>query len=140
LYRDEALNKRIMTMQHSLDGRNLDIKAKDENVAAQKHAVGAPGGAPFSGGGGGGGGGGAGGLPPLSKTKIFVGRLLDDVEPDDLRQYFEQYGTVVDVFMPTVHATGKRKNVGFVEFSSAENCSQVFNPLSCLRSAAVECY
>merc|ERR1712127_585655 len=30
LYRDDALNKRIMTMQHSLDGRSLDIKPKDE--------------------------------------------------------------------------------------------------------------
>ena len=115
LYRDDALNKRIMTMQHSLDGRSLDIKQKDENIAAQKHG-GAPG-APY--------GGPPGGGPPLSKTKIFVGRLLDDVEPEDLRQYFEQYGTVVDVFMPTVHATGKRKNVGFVEFSSPESCSQV---------------
>lgn len=118
LYRDDALNKRIMTMQHSLDGRSLDIKAKDENVLAAKHG-GAPPGAAF--------GGAAPGLPPLSKTKIFVGRLLDEVEPEDLRQYFEQYGSVVDVFMPTVHATGKRKNVGFVEFSSAESCSQVLN-------------
>jgi hypothetical protein len=32
---------------------------------------------------------------------------------------------VIDVFMPTVHATGKRKNVGFVEFATAESCSQV---------------
>ena len=116
LYRDDEINKRIMTMQHSLDGRSLDIKAKDENVLAAKHG-GAPPGAAF--------GGAAPGLPPLSKTKIFVGRLLDEVEPEDLRQYFEQYGSVVDVFMPTVHATGKRKNVGFVEFSSAESCSQV---------------
>jgi len=124
LYRDEALNKRIMTMQHSLDGRSLDIKAKDENVANAKHAGASGHGVPFSGSAAGGVG---GVLPPLSKTKIFVGRLLDDVEPDDLRQYFEQYGTVVDVFMPTVHATGKRKNVGFVEFASAENCAQVLN-------------
>jgi RNA-binding protein Musashi len=122
LYRDDALNARIMTMQHSLDGRSLDIKPKDENIIAAKHgaAVAAP---PYAGGGG-------TSAPPLSKTKIFVGRLLDDVEPEDLRQYFEQYGSVIDVFMPTVHATGKRKNVGFVEFSSAESCSQV--PPHCL--------
>ena len=123
LYRDEALNKRIMTMQHSLDGRSLDIKPKDEQIAAQK-----------AGGVGGGGGGGGGGLPPLSRTKIFVGRLLDDVEPEDLKQYFEQYGAVIDVFMPTVHATGKRKNVGFVEFSSAESCSQVLLPFASRRA------
>ena len=78
-----------MQMQHSLDGRSLDIKVKDEQIAAAK----------TSGAGAGSGGSAGGGGPGLSKTKIFVGRLLDDVEPDDLRKYFEQYGTVIDVYM-----------------------------------------
>jgi len=28
-----------MTMQHSLDGRSLDIKPKDENIIATKHGA-----------------------------------------------------------------------------------------------------
>jgi hypothetical protein len=120
LYRDEGLNKRIMEMQHSLDGRNLDIKVKDEQVMAQKHGGAVAGGAPPPAAGSGAG---------LSKTKIFVGRLLDDVEPEDLRKYFEQYGTVIDVFMPKSHATGQRKNVGFVEFQNPESCTQVLRAI-----------
>eukprot|EP00960_Hanusia_phi_P042681 755655-Hanusia_phi.AAC.3 len=43
---------------------------------------------------------------------------------EDLRQYFEQFGAITDVFMPVHHATGKRKNCGFVEFQDPSSASQ----------------
>ena len=32
--------------------------------------------------------------------KIFVGRLTEAIEADDLRTFFERYGHVIDVFVP----------------------------------------
>lgn len=31
---------------------------------------------------------------------MFVGRCTDDMTADELRQFFSQYGEVVDVFIP----------------------------------------
>lgn len=32
--------------------------------------------------------------------KIFVGRLTEDITPEDLREYFSQFGEITDVFIP----------------------------------------
>lgn len=32
--------------------------------------------------------------------KVFVGRCTEDMTADELRQYFQQYGEVTDVFIP----------------------------------------
>jgi len=70
LFKDEALNKQVLTMQHSLDGRNLDVKLRDtEHHGRDRGAFG----------GGGGFGGAPEGRPPASRTKIFIGRLNDEV-------------------------------------------------------------
>lgn len=37
---------------------------------------------------------------PLRSRKVFVGRCTDDMTADELRQFFSQYGEVVDVFIP----------------------------------------
>lgn len=37
---------------------------------------------------------------PMRSRKIFVGRCTEDMTPDELRQYFMQYGEVTDVFIP----------------------------------------
>lgn len=36
----------------------------------------------------------------MRSRKIFVGRCTEDMTPDELRQYFMQYGEVTDVFIP----------------------------------------
>ena len=45
------------------------------------------------------------GSPPSgggARNKIFVGRLPSGVTSDDLRQYFGNFGRVLDVFLPKV--------------------------------------
>lgn len=37
---------------------------------------------------------------PLRSRKVFVGRCTEDMTADELRQFFCQYGEVVDVFIP----------------------------------------
>ncbi|MEE6485195.1 hypothetical protein FKM82_014203 [Ascaphus truei] len=37
---------------------------------------------------------------PMRSRKVFVGRCTEDMTTDELRQFFTQYGEVVDVFIP----------------------------------------
>jgi len=84
LYKDEANNKKILGMESlTLEGRSLDVKLRNSQPV---------GGGRFRGSGGG---------PPKSK-KVFIGRLSDEVESADLREHFEQFGKIVDIFMPMV--------------------------------------
>lgn len=47
--------------------------------------------------------------------KIYVGRCTEDMTDDDLRTYFQQFGDVVDVFMPRPF-----RAFAFVTFADAE--------------------
>ena len=47
---------------------------------------------------------------------MFVGGLKEDMEDDDLRTYFTQFGNVVEVTRLTEKDTGKKRGFGFVEF------------------------
>lgn len=47
--------------------------------------------------------------------KIFVGRLTEDISPDDLREYFTKFGEISDVFIPKPF-----RAFAFVTFYDAE--------------------
>lgn len=84
LYKDEENNKKLLKMSEvTLEGRNLDVKLRDSKPPGR------------------GGPAGAGNSAPKTK-KVFIGRLSDEVESDDLREHFEQFGTIIDIFMPIV--------------------------------------
>ncbi|XP_049806492.1 RNA-binding protein squid-like [Schistocerca nitens] len=50
--------------------------------------------------------------------KIFVGGLTADITDNDIKSYFSQYGTVVDVQTPYDKARNQRKGFCFVTFDS----------------------
>jgi RNA recognition motif-containing protein len=49
---------------------------------------------------------------------VFVGNLPYEVSQDDLKQVFEEYGTVKSVRLPTDRETGKVRGFAFVEMAS----------------------
>lgn len=45
-----------------------------------------------------------------------MGGLKEDMEDEDLRTYFTQFGNVIEVTRLTEKDTGKKRGFGFVEF------------------------
>ncbi|XP_037085397.1 TAR DNA-binding protein 43-like [Pollicipes pollicipes] len=65
---------RVLSQRHMIDGRWCDVKIPNSrSMEGQQHQV---------------------------PCKVFVGRCSDDMTPDDLRDYFGQFGEVTDVFIP----------------------------------------
>jgi len=52
--------------------------------------------------------------------KLFVGRLPDDTKQDDLDSYFQQFGELTDVYIPTPY-----RGFGFVTFASSDDARAV---------------
>ncbi|BAZ22986.1 RNP-1 like RNA-binding protein [Kalymmatonema gypsitolerans NIES-4073] len=49
---------------------------------------------------------------------IYVGNLSYEVEQDDLKQVFSEYGTVKSVQLPTDRETGRVRGFAFVEMGT----------------------
>ncbi|XP_063912450.1 RNA-binding protein squid isoform X2 [Zophobas morio] len=57
--------------------------------------------------------------------KIFVGGLTNELSDDDIKNYFGQYGTIIEVEMPFDKTKNQRKGFCFITFES----EQVVNEL-----------
>ena len=54
-----------------------------------------------------------------SPYKLYVGNLAWVVKPEDLRNHFSQFGTVVSARVVHDRKAGKHRAYGFLSFSSA---------------------
>ncbi|XP_018083106.1 TAR DNA-binding protein 43 [Xenopus laevis] len=63
---------KVMSQRHMIDGRWCDCKLPNSKSPDE----------------------------PMRSRKVFVGRCTEDMSAEELRQFFSQYGEVVDVFIP----------------------------------------
>jgi len=61
------------------------------------------------------------------KRKIFVGGLSWETAVTHLREYFTNYGKVVDCTLKTDVNTGRSRGFGFVTFASADSVEKVLS-------------
>jgi len=51
-----------------------------------------------------------------SVQKLFVGGIKEEIEEDDMREFFSEFGTITDIVRMKDKETGRKKGFGFVEF------------------------
>ncbi|KAH7299070.1 hypothetical protein KP509_25G071400 [Ceratopteris richardii] len=63
--------------------------------------------------------------PPKKITRIFVARIPGKVSEEEFRKYFEDYGTITDIYMPKESGSKSHRGIGFITFESSESVTKV---------------
>lgn len=88
-FEDPASVNAVMVREHFLDGKIIDPKRA---IPRQEHQ---------------------------RATKLFIGGLAGSVTSESMREYFSQFGKVVDATVMLDRETGRSKGFGFVSFENA---------------------
>ncbi|KAF8505433.1 hypothetical protein F5888DRAFT_434906 [Russula emetica] len=89
-FEDPASVNAVMVREHFLDGKIIDPKRA---IPRQEHQ---------------------------RATKLFIGGLAGSVTSESMREFFSQFGTVVDSTVMLDRETGRSKGFGFVSFEDTD--------------------
>ncbi|KAJ6686827.1 RNA-BINDING PROTEIN MUSASHI-like protein RBP6 [Salix purpurea] len=112
VFSDPANAERVIKEKHSIDGRMVEAKKAvprdDQNILSRNS------------------GGSIHGSPGPGRTKkIFVGGLASTVSESDFKQYFDQFGIIIDVVVMYDHNTQRPRGFGFITYDSEEAVDKV---------------
>jgi len=60
----------------------------------------------------------------MTEYKAFVGSLSYDATEGDIRDVFEKYGEIEEVYMPTDRETGKPRGFAFVKYTNKDDLDE----------------
>lgn len=96
----EEADAAMAVKPHVIDGNNVELKRAVKREDANKPEV------------------------LANVKKIFVGGVKDHMEPDNLSQYFSQYGVVEKVEIISDKQTGRKRGFGFVFFEDTDSATK----------------
>ncbi|BFZ23221.1 hypothetical protein BsWGS_26260 [Bradybaena similaris] len=95
---------KCMAQRHMIDGRWCDVRIPNSKEGVQN----------------------------MMNRKVFVGRCTEEMTADDLRNYFNKFGEVVDVFIPKPF-----RAFAFVSFSDSETAQSLCGEDHIIKGASV---
>ncbi|ORZ11582.1 hypothetical protein BCR42DRAFT_101472 [Absidia repens] len=106
----EDVDKVLEAGEHVVDGKKIDPKRAVSRSDAAAAAASSPGA----------GDGAGGGSAAPSTEKIFVGGISSNVDRDEFKAFFEQFGAVADATLMVDRQTGRPRGFGFITFEDAQ--------------------
>jgi len=94
-FRDPAAVNAVMVREHHLDGKIIDPKRAIPRLEHQK------------------------------TQKLFIGGLAPSVTSESMREFFSQFGTVIDSTVMVDRESGRSKGFGFVTFEDGQGAEKL---------------
>lgn len=107
-FADKEVEKKVLLQRHMIDGRWCDIKVPDSQERKE-------------------------GGKDKSSCKIFVGRITENLTKEDLKDHFEAFGQVTDVYIPNPF-----RHFAFVQFSENKAAQSLLGKEHVIKGVSVK--
>ncbi|KAI8924032.1 hypothetical protein BC831DRAFT_467689 [Entophlyctis helioformis] len=70
---------------------------------------------------------------------IFIRGIPDDASPPDIRQHFESFGAINDVYIPKSFHSGRHRGFAYVKFDRQDDADAAVDRLTTVEINGVKC-